>query len=43
MRADKFVFPSGKLSGCDSFSSGLRKAVRENQWIGWYAKPYTSK
>jgi hypothetical protein len=43
MTGDKFVFLSGKLSGCDSFSSGLKQGVRESQWIGWYGKSYISQ
>jgi len=42
MNADKFVFLSGKLSGCDSFSAGLKEVVRENQWIGLCGKAYIS-
>jgi hypothetical protein len=43
MNSEKFVFLSGKLCGCACFSSGLKKVVRESQWIGWYGKPYISQ
>ena len=34
MSGDKFVFPSRKHCGCVSFSFGLKKVVRESQWVG---------
>jgi len=34
MSGDKFVFRSRKHCCCVSFSFGLKKVVRESQWIG---------
>jgi hypothetical protein len=42
MSGDKFVSFSPKHCGCVSSSFGIKKVVRESQWIGGYGKPYIS-